>query len=355
MSLIKNKDIKIKISDDINKILTQYLQAKEYSKVLILVDTNTEKKCLSYFKNLKQFASLHLIIIPPGDKNKNIESTQVIWEYLSTHNADRSSLLINLGGGMICDLGGFAASTFKRGINFINIPTTLLSQVDASIGGKTGINFLGLKNELGLFQSAKQVLIDSVFLKTLDKRNILSGWAEMIKHTLIYNYESFKILSKNKIKNINYEQLNILIEHSINIKKHFVDNDPEEQGIRKSLNFGHTFGHAFESFFLTTKNNLLHGEAIAHGMICELILSKKRFCIDTEKINEIISYLLSLYKKIEIDENDFEKISLLMSHDKKNTNTNINITLLKDIGKPIINQKLNKDEIFEILNNYSNL
>jgi len=355
MSIIKDKNNTIIISDDINKILKQYLQSNTYSNIFILVDTNTKDYCLPLIKDIKLLYSIDIITVSAGDKNKDISSVQQIWKYLSTNNADRSSLIINLGGGMICDLGGFAASTFKRGIDFINIPTTLLAQVDASIGGKTGINFMGLKNEIGLFRPAKQVLIDSIFLKTLDKRNILSGWAEMIKHSLIYSYENFISLTDIRVQNINYKQFNFLIDRSINIKKHFVDIDPEEHSMRKVLNFGHTFGHAFESYFITKDNSLLHGEAIAHGIICELIFSSLIFNIDKEKINKIISYLLSLYKKLNITEDDFEKIYFYISHDKKIFNEKINITLLQDFGKPIINQELKKTNCFEILNKYINL
>lgn len=343
------------ISTDIKSIVNNFLNESDYSNFFILVDENTKKHCLPELQNNEIIADAKIIEIKSGESNKSIKTISKIWEFLTQNNADRSSLLINLGGGIIGDMGGFAASTFKRGIDFVNIPTTLLSQVDASVGGKTGINFANLKNEIGVFSHPKYVFIDSTFLKTLDKRNIFSGWAEMIKHTLIFNQSDYEHLTQHKIPNINYKTLNQLIAKSVSIKNHFVESDPFEKGIRKALNFGHTFGHAFESFYMGQKDFLLHGEAVALGMLCEIFLSHKLCNFPSEKMSQIVTYILNSYQKSNIKENDFDKIIQLMGHDKKNKGYDINFTLLEDFGKIKINQNCSTKIIIETLKWYITL
>jgi len=341
-----------------NKLSDIQNQLKEYEnkRIFVLADENTRKFCYSLIhKFLPQ--NIHIITIKSGEENKNIESVKQIWGALSKNGAYRKSLLINLGGGVIGDMGGFAASTFKRGIDFINLPTTLLSQVDASVGGKTGFDFLGLKNEIGCFNAPKKVIIYPGFLRTLDADNIMSGFAEMIKHALIFDaghYENLKKISLNKTE-INYDDLLILIKKSVSIKEYFVKNDPYEANIRKALNFGHTFGHAIESYFLNSDKDLLHGKAVAFGMIFELFLSNKKCSFPINQLIDISEYITNIYGKLEFTKDNYEAFYELMQHDKKNDKAEINFTLLSAIGKAEINQKATKMEIFESFDFYLQL
>jgi 3-dehydroquinate synthase len=352
---INTSNSTIFISSDIEPFLTRIVKELPPSKVFILVDENSKKHCLPIIASIDRVKDAEIIEVESGEKNKSIESVIKIWEILSKKGADRNSLLINLGGGIIVDLGGFIASTFKRGFPFINIPTTLLSQVDASVGGKTGFNFKQLKNEIGVFSHPKYVIIDSTFLKTLDKENIYSGWAEMIKHALIYNKADWENMNHHNVLNIDYKALNQLIARSIQIKNHFVEQDPAEKGIRKALNFGHTFGHAFESLYMNTSNEILHGKAIAHGMICELYLSAVKCGFDKDEMKKIVDYVLKIYGKLPIGINDYEKIAELITHDKKNENSVINCTLISDYGKVEINKPCSSSEIIDTLKWYQKL
>jgi len=295
------------------------------------------------------------VIIPAGENNKKIESVAKIWEFLSENGGDRKSLLINIGGGMLTDLAGFAATTFKRGIDFLNVPTTLLSQVDASVGGKTGINFSGFKNEIGTFKEPVAVIINTDFLKTIDKENFISGFAEMIKHGLIYSPEHLEELENFDLENIDYDLLQEIIRHSVNVKEYFVANDPTENNIRKALNFGHTIGHAFESYAMKQNRPIQHGHAVAYGMIAELFLSVKKCNFPLSDLQNLTSWLIKLYGKFEISENDFDSLFELMTHDKKNESGRINFTLLSEIGKIEINQNCERELIYESLIHYVNL
>ncbi|HSH51160.1 MAG TPA: 3-dehydroquinate synthase [Bacteroidales bacterium] len=352
---IKTSFSNIIISTDIQSVIKKFVDKSDYSKIFMLVDEHSKKYCLPLFGKNNLFGDVEIIETESGESNKSIKTVSKIWEFLTHHNADRHALLINLGGGIIGDMGGFAASTFKRGIDFVNIPTTLLAQVDASVGGKTGINFLKLKNEIGVFNHPRYVFIDSSFLRTLDKRNILSGWAEMIKHTLIFNQKNFEHLIQYKIFNINYKTLNQLIARSVQIKNHYVETDPMEKGQRKALNFGHTFGHAFESYFMEQKNNLLHGEAVALGMICEIYLSNKLCGFPAQKMEQAINYILNTYPKVNIPETAMANIIELIGHDKKNKGKDINLTLLEDFGIIKINQHCRKKDMLETLKWYNTL
>jgi len=352
---IDNPFSTIYISSDTDLILTKILKEINPSKTFILVDENTKKHCLPILNTNGLFNNAEVIEIKSGETNKSIKSVEKAWKILSTKDADRHSLLINLGGGIIVDMGGFIASTFKRGFPFINIPTTLLSQVDASVGGKTGFNFLNLKNEIGVFSHPNAVLIDSVFLKTLDKENILSGWAEMIKHALIFGKPDWENIKIHKQETINYKDLHQLIARSVQIKNHFVEQDPAEKGIRKALNFGHTFGHAFESLFMDTPNEISHGKAVAHGMICELYLSSVKCHFNKDEIKRIVDYILKIYGKLPISITDYDKIAELITHDKKNENKVNNFTLISDYGKVEINQPCSFNEIIDALKWYQKL
>lgn len=343
------------ISSEITIVLNKIIQETNPGILYILVDENTKKHCLPLIQSSELVIKAKIIEIESGEKNKSIPTIIKVWEYLSKNGADRNSLLINLGGGIIADMGGFIASTFKRGFPFINIPTTLLSQIDASIGGKTGFNFLDLKNEIGVFSHPKTVIIDSVFLKTLDKENIISGWAEMIKHALIFGKSDWENIKQSNILNIDYKALNQLIARSVQIKNHFVEQDPTEKGIRKALNFGHTFGHAFESLYMNTPDEILHGKAIAHGMLCELYLSNKKSGFDEKELKNIAGYIQRLYGKLSLNPNDYQRIAELITHDKKNEKAVINFTLLKDFGDVLINQACTFDEIIDTLNWYQKL
>jgi len=345
----------IYITVDIQIILKKILNEFQENKIFVLVDENTKENCLPRVEPILNPIGFTLIEIKSGEENKSIKTLERVWQSLTEKGADRNSILINLGGGIIGDLGGFAASSFKRGMPFINIPTTLLSQVDASVGGKTGINFHGLKNEIGMFSHPKYVLVDSSFNRTLDKQNILSGWAEMLKHSLISNENDWENLIQNDIKQIGFKELNHLIARSVKIKNHFVEEDPNEKGIRKALNFGHTFGHAFESLYMNTSKKMLHGVAVAHGMTCELFLSHKIFNFPKEKMDRIVNYLFQKYPKLDILNSDFDKLFKLIQHDKKNELNSINFTLLEDFGKIKINTNCTKEDIFETLNWYHNL
>ena len=264
-----NTNNSVVVTDQLESALTSSISAFPDDKLFLVTDQNSAKFCLPLLCEIPNIEKFKTIVIPSGEENKLLSSVEKIWLFLSQNGADRKSLVVNLGGGMVTDLGSFAASTFKRGLQFINIPTTLLSQVDASVGGKTGFNFNGLKNEIGVINQPLQVIIDTRFLKTLDHENIISGYAEMIKHGLIHSQDHLAELRKFDLDNPDYRELQGIIAHSVLIKNYFVEKDPHERNIRKALNFGHTVGHAFESLSLRNSQPLLHGHAVAFGMIAE--------------------------------------------------------------------------------------
>lgn len=333
--------------------LTQKISAHAYDKIFILTDEHTTRLCLPLLQHVSNLKEAEQIVIGPEDIHKNLETLAYVWNQLSSRGATRHTLLINLGGGMVTDLGGFAAATFKRGIAYINIPTTLLSMVDAAVGGKTGINFNDLKNEIGSFYPADQVLIDSEFLKTLDIQNLLSGYGEMLKHGLISNQAHWSELLKFDFNHINYSQLQSLIGESVQVKEEIVEKDPYEQNIRKALNFGHTIGHAFESFALKTEHPVLHGYAVAWGMVCELYLSHLRCGFPKEALRTTIQFIKENYGSLYFTCDDYDVLYDLMKHDKKNVASGvINFTLLGGIGDIRINQTASQEEIYELLDFY---
>jgi 3-dehydroquinate synthase len=322
-------------------------------KVFLATEETVNSFWVSKYEDFLISKGIKKVVIPAGENNKKIESVLKIWEFLSKNGGDRKSLLINIGGGMLTDLAGFAATTFKRGIDFLNVPTTLLSQVDASVGGKTGINFSGFKNEIGTFKEPVAVIINTDFLKTIDKENFISGYAEMIKHGLIFNPEHLNEL--REFDNIDYDQLQKIISDSVNVKEYFVSNDPTEKNIRKALNFGHTIGHAFESYAMAQNRPIQHGHAVAYGMIAELYLSVEKCGFDKNEFKNLKNWLIKLYGKFDITVSDFDALFELMTHDKKNEAGRINFTLVSDIGKIEINQNCEKELVFKSLDFYRNL
>lgn len=346
---------KIIICNNLKNDLEKAILSHKYDKLFVLTDNHTFCQCLPVIEDIDQVKNATHITIGVEDVNKTLETLAYVWLKLSNCGATRHSLIINLGGGMVTDLGGFAAATFKRGIQFINIPTTLLSMVDAAVGGKTGINFNGLKNEIGAFAPASEVIIDSVFLKTSDYENIISGYAEMLKHGLISTEENWKELIKFDFdKDIDYKSLQELIGKSVEIKENIVEQDPNEKGIRKALNLGHTIGHAFESFALKTEHPALHGYAVAWGLVCELYLSHVKLNFPKEKLRHTVTFIKEHYGKLNFSCKDYDTLYEFMTHDKKNESSgSINFTLLSNIGEIKINQTVSKEDIFESLDFYS--
>lgn len=342
----------IVVCSNLNEALSEALAHCEYDKLFILTDNETHKYCLPLINDHVALKDAEIISIQSGDTHKNLQAATFVWTFLSERNATRKSLLLNLGGGMITDLGGFAASTFKRGMTYINIPTTLLGAVDAAVGGKTGVNFNGLKNEIGVFNPAKVVLINTSFFKSLNHANILSGYAEMLKHGLISNTENWIDLLRFDLATIDYEKLQHLLVSSVKIKERIVSEDPYEKGIRKALNLGHTVGHAFESFSFETGKPILHGYAVAYGIICELYLSHALIGFPVDKLRQTVHFIRQEYGCFPVACNDYERLYDLMTHDKKNESGHINFTLLKDIGDIQINQTADKKMIFEMFDFY---
>jgi 3-dehydroquinate synthase len=352
---------KVIISTDIKTTLTEAVESVKHDKLFILTDETTQALCYPVVKDIPCLKDAIVITIGATDTHKTLETLASVWTQLGNGGGTRHSLMVNLGGGMVTDLGGFAASTFKRGIKYINIPTTLLSMVDASVGGKTGINFNGLKNEIGVFNSPETVILDTEFLKTLDHENICSGYAEMIKHGLLVSdklkggpsadgkdYTDFGLLLNFDLDNVDYPLLGQMVGASVAIKEKVVEEDPFEHGIRKALNLGHTAGHAFESWALTRKP-YLHGYAVAWGIICELYLSCVKTGFPTDKMRQTVRFIKENYGTLPITCDDYEELFEYMTHDKKNSAGIINFTLLGNIGDIRINQTATKDEIFEML------
>ncbi len=338
----------IVITDNIQSVLGKYLKNNPFSNIGVLVDENTKEHCLPFVFNQVQDALI--IEITSGEHNKNIDTCRDIWYQLTQAFFDRQALLINLGGGVIGDMGGFCAATFKRGIKFINIPTTLLAQVDASVGGKLGIDFNGFKNQIGIFNNPDKTFIDPVFLQTLPVRELRSGFAEIIKHALIADASYWPNISNHQLSTQDWQAH---IHHSVRIKKTIVEKDPTERGLRKILNFGHTIGHAIETYFLENQSSrLLHGEAIAMGMICESYLSKQKLGMKKKEIDQIQAYILSIFGKVNFNHAEIESILDLCLQDKKNVKGTLNFSLLEKIGKAMYNIQVSKSEIKNALASY---
>ena len=354
MTPILSNNYFVNFQEDAYLKLNSHLAENPPSKLFILVDENTIENCLPILLDeLKTNSEIEIIEIEAGEENKNLDTCTGVWHALTELGADRKSLLINLGGGVITDLGGFVASCFKRGISFINIPTTLLSMVDASVGGKTGVDLGVLKNQIGLFSDPQMVLIDTRYLNTVIEREIRSGLAEIIKYGLTYDV---KIWDKiNNFSELSVENISSLIHRSIEIKNEVVTEDPKEHGIRKILNYGHTLGHAIESYFLDSENkeNLTHGEAIAIGMITEAYLSEKLLNFPTKTLEDIKKSIIAKYGKVIIETSDYDGIIELLIHDKKNVGGQVNFVLLTDLEKYKFNCKVEKSLLIEALNYYN--
>lgn len=334
----------IEITQNSKQYIASFLEDNSYSQIFVLIDENTKKYCLPLLDKLT--LNSILIEVKSGEKNKTLETCSLIWETLTKANADRNSVLLNLGGGVIGDMGGFCASTYKRGIDFINIPTTLLSQVDASIGGKLGIDFNGFKNQIGLFNLPKKVIVDPVFLKTLPKDQLRSGFAEMLKHGFINDVNHLNELAAINIVDCNWLPY---IKRSIAIKNEIVVSDPLERNQRKLLNFGHTVGHAVESYFLNNNLPILHGEAVAIGMIAEAHLSTKFLNFEEQEKNKLIKIIDTYFDRIDIPRNGMKEILNNLEQDKKNEGEKIQTVLLSAVSKAQPSINITKNDVEESL------
>ena len=342
------------MKEDQYSLLKEKIKSKDFSSVFVLVDENTDKHCLDVFINKSSIEEYNKIIIKAGEENKNIDTCIQIWKELNLQKADRKSLLINLGGGVLTDIGGFVASTYLRGIKFINVPTTLLGMVDAAHGGKTGIDFLNLKNQIGVFSMPLEVILDSTYLKTLSKEEYLNGYAEIFKHSFLSDSEE---ISFNSLINLDFfKDVDFIIKKYSEVKNRIVKIDKYESDIRKVLNLGHTIGHALESYSHISNNikTLKHGEAIIVGLITELYISaiQNNFpLITVDKLKEISS---KYFEKINLSDDQLEQIFDLMIFDKKNDNGMVYFVLLDKNGKPLTDQKVEKKVFVDAFDYYRN-
>ncbi len=333
---------------NLNSIIAKY--AKD--QIFVLVDENTEPLFGYLFEGAPELQNVELIQVESGEANKNIETVFGVWKYLSDINIRRNALLVNLGGGVITDMGGFIASTYKRGIDFVNVPTTLLSMVDASVGGKTGIDLDNFKNQVGVFNEPVSVYCDANFLNSLPKNELISGYAEVLKHGLIKDANYWRYCVETGWESLDWDKV---IYESVLIKNQIVMNDPKEKGERKLLNFGHTIGHAIETWMLNNNQPILHGEGVAIGMICESYLSSKVVGMSTGELEQVSAGILKLFPKIELPEAHFVELLELMKNDKKNNSDEINFTMLKGIGEGVFDNTSNAELIIESLNYYQGL
>ena len=330
------------------KEINQYIENQKPDKIVFLVDENTHELCFPKIISELEFnAETEVLEIESGEDNKNLHTCISLWEALTELKIDRKSLLINIGGGVLTDMGGFVANCYKRGIAFINIPTTLLAMVDASIGGKTGVDLGSFKNQIGNFALPKMVLIEPDFIQTQSFEQIRSGFAEIIKHGLIADADYWQEIKK--IQKPNAENTGNLIETSIEIKKSVVSQDFTESGLRKILNFGHTIGHAVESFFLENKKPILHGEGVAFGMLAESYISMKKNLLSPSEHEEIKNYIASIYPKLPVKQENFDEILTFMQNDKKNAQNEIRFVLLEKIGRAVYDIHVDNELIIEAM------
>lgn len=320
--------------------LKKFLEEKNYSTIAVLTDNNTALCC---YPKIQSFLPLHQTInIPSGEEHKTISTCETIWSKMTDFTLDRHSVMIIIGGGVLGDMGGFCAATYKRGVDFVLIPTTLLSQVDASIGGKLGIDFKHFKNHIGVFQTPVFTLLDSGFLQTLPEAEMRSGFAEVIKHALIADLEMWKEIQKKSILDQSWD---VLLKHSVNVKLNVVIQDPYEKGLRKILNAGHTIGHAVETYLLKTKRKILHGEAVAVGLVCEGFLSREKGMITQREFEEIKHYILKVFGKVKFESGEEEGITKLTTQDKKNKENKVLCVLLDGIGKARWDCEIRPEEV----------
>ncbi|MEM1326122.1 MAG: 3-dehydroquinate synthase [Bacteroidota bacterium] len=353
MQRVTLADYSIFIGSDIWAAWQAFLAERSYSRLIVLVDENTRKYCMPLFAAHTPTLDRLSIQIVSGEAQKNIDTCQAIWSSMMAADIDRQALMVNLGGGVIGDMGGFCASTYKRGIDFVQFPTTLLSQVDASIGGKLGIDFRSVKNSVGVFNNPQNVFIQLDFLQTLSARERRSGFAEMLKHSLIADRTQWdRLKDERNLSAIDW------LEHlpmNLMIKQRIVAQDPFERGLRKALNFGHTIGHAVESHFLKTETPLLHGEAIAIGMICESFLSHRVLHLSEQALNDIVEATLDIYGHVDIPKEIDDYLLQMMRKDKKNENKQINLSLLPAIGEVKVNCTADDQLILDSIDYYRSL
>ena len=331
--------------------LPPFLESRDFSAIAVLADSHTYRLC---YPDLKPLLPRHTLIrIKAGEEQKHIQTCETIWDALTRANFDRHALVLNLGGGVIGDMGGFCAATYKRGIAFAQLPTTLLAQVDASVGGKLGIDFNGLKNHIGVFEQPDAVLIDPVFLKTLPERELRSGFAEVIKHCLIADADEWNRIRRRDVADQNWPDL---VAHSVAIKQRVVAEDPTEKGLRKILNFGHTLGHAVETHFLNQpRKRLLHGEAIAAGMVMEAFVARERGLIDETLLNQIEEYIFSVYGRVALTDADVSAVLALTAQDKKNRAGEVQMALLDGPGHCAFGVAVTKAEMLRATDFYRGL
>lgn len=346
---------KILFTNNIDKALDDILSEMSYNKLFVITDVNTHHFVFPDIANNKYISKATEITIKAGDINKNIDSLTYVWKQLADNGATRKSLVVNLGGGVVTDLGGFAASTFKRGIRFINIPTTLLGAVDAAIGGKTGINFNSLKNEIGVFKEAVAVIISTKFFKTLQLTEIKSGFAEMLKHGLLSDKATYEKLITYNFSSPDNEYLLDMLTESIEVKRHIVKEDPLENGLRRALNLGHTAGHAFESLVMKQGAPIPHGYAVAWGLIVELILSHIELGFDSQILHQSAQFVYDNYGAFQITCNDYDTLVSFMQHDKKSNNGEMNFSLLQSIGNIKVDCEVPVESVKNALDIYRDL
>lgn len=352
---ILTNDYSIYLGKDALTELKAFLSINTFSKCFVLVDENTKAHCLPIvIEHAPMLKDAHIIEITSGEENKHLGTCEHVWNEMTSGGGDRSSLLVNIGGGVISDLGGFCAATFKRGMAFVNVATTLLSQVDASIGGKLAVDFHGFKNHIGLFGNPKAIYIDPTMLGTLEERQVRSGYAEVLKHGLICSSQYWNEIKGADLNNTIWE---MVINHSIGIKKSIVEKDPFEHAERKALNFGHTIGHAIETYSIETENvdAFLHGEAIAIGMITEAWLAKQYCQLSDADFEEIQTVILNHYGKFDISAFEVDEVMGIMSHDKKNFNNVFKFSLLNRIGEFAINIECSKEDVLESIEYYKSI
>ena len=329
-------------NNNVDATLNTFIEGGNYHNVMVLVDENTLELALPQVPCL---SNASIITIAAGDQSKSLSTLSQVWQAMHRCGATRNSLLVNLGGGMVTDLGGFAAATFKRGIDFINVPTTLLGAVDAATGGKTGINFNGMKNEIGTFAPAQAVIVSTTFFSTLPEQELKSGFAEMLKHAMLHSHHQFDMLLNFDFNNIDYDLLLKMLQESLQVKQRIVEQDPTEQGLRKALNFGHTVGHAFESKALGDGHHVPHGYAVAWGMVVECVLSHMILKFPSTNLYSLARFVKDNYGTLPITCDHYDQLIDLMRHDKKSHNGEINCTLLKDCGSPVINNTIKEDDL----------
>lgn len=339
-------------SNKVDATLNSIIEGGNYNAVVVLVDSSTRHIVLP---QLSCLSNAFVIEMPCGDENKNLDTLIHVWHSMEECGVTRHSIMVNLGGGVVTDMGGLAASTFKRGIPFINVPTTLLAAVDAAVGGKTGINFGGLKNEIGTFCPAHHVIVSTCFFTSLPQQELKSGFAEMLKHAMLSSHDEFDYLLHFNLHDINYDSLFELLSSSIKIKESIVNQDPTEQGLRKSLNLGHSVGHALESMAMERKQSIPHGYAVAWGLVVEAVLSHMMLEFPSHDLYSLSHFVKSNYGVFHITCDDYPHLLDMMHHDKKSLAGEINCTLLKACGKPVVDNIISHDNLTAAFDIYRDL